>query len=608
MDINYVIKLFSESFNSDKMIRDKAEKELISLSEKDYEKFLNALADILGNKQLEIQIRQLSGIMFKNKITKNKWFELDRDKIKSNLINIISQDSCSNVRKTAAVCIATICRFEIPQQEWTEIFDVLISMVSNNDNMTSITDCLAFICEELTSVGYKNDSICRKIMAFIFDNLADKNSQVSLFKLFYHTLPWLKEIFGKKDQRTYILTTLYNNDIQIDDLVLEMLLKCAIQIATLFYGELLEEIDILANFTFKVVNSEKEDQLKLLAFEFWCCLGDIEIAGRGSLFNDNNKSNNFYQKFADILIKLCLNNIYKESDDDDSWSISKAVCYILAILVQTTDSKYLEELLLYVQEYSKDIKTRKNALLVFSSCLETTNKALLGTLLNYSLLEEFFKYISETDNIKVAITASWVLCKITELYSNVIERSRLNIYIDYFNTLLSSINNNQIRANVCTALCSVITFYGDKETKRNNNALSFYCNTIIENCTRIALNDNSGSTKYPLFEVICCLIKNSSDDFQEQIEELLKQYISIYVDINKKLLENNTNSMLLEFQENLCLVFEHIFTKIKRKVKGDLCGLLFEAIVESFKIRKNIIEIGLYVLSFIAVSKFKILI
>jgi hypothetical protein len=587
MDKN-IINSLSDSLSTDKVTRENGETGLRKLVSQDYGNFMKSLSEVMVSTN-DIAVRQLAGIVLKNNISE-RWFSIDNRIIKDNLISVMVSDCNDTASKSAASALATICKFEKNQS--TEFVEILVSQFNDN-NIVKVSECLSFICEELYGVGYSNDILTDKLMKFIFTNLTTV-SNLSLLKLLYNLLPLAEGIFNKDNERKYILNTLFGGDINhIDDNTLEWLLKCGIQISLFYYKHLHDCMNLLAGFTLSIIK-QRSDKLILLAIEVWCTLGDKELSN-SSVF-ESNQSFRYFERYADNIIEFCLSNIHRVSDDD-SWSISKACSYVLAILVQLTDSKYLEKLLLYVEtNFKGDYK--HNALLVLTCCLETVHKDTMTHVLKFNF-DSFFGSVYDTG---VQQTASWLFCKITELYCHVFDKPLHGTYIPKILDLIVA-TGGSTRINLCKSLCNIIIHFGDKKTKRNNNPMSGYYSSIIETLTKLAITDPSGTT-YPLFQVITTIVEYSSDDFQEFIEDLLGQYIDIYVDINRQLSGGMSNSKLLDIQENICIVFQEIFNKIIRQVREDLCMRLFNAVIESFKIRKSIIELGLYSLSYVALSKY----
>jgi importin subunit beta-1 len=585
MDLNYLVKQLFDSLDKDKVTRDNCNSELKRLASQDYEDFMSHLSNVIVNPEVSDNIRQLAGIVLKNNINDN-WFNLDRESIVTNLIKTISTIS-ELVSKSASSALAVICRLETSRNNNIAIIDSLLYVINNN-NMNNVIECLCFICEEFKGTNYKNTGLTEQLISFVFNTLS-----YNKLKLMYHLIPLAKDIFVQDYKRSVIMSTLFNvNPAIFDDKYIEQLIKCAIQISLFYYKEIAADIDTLTNFSFSILNSQNPERIVLLCIEIWCTLGENELSN-SSIFEEGYKSNKYFEKYAENIIEFCLNNIHRTSDDD-SWSISKACSYILSTLVQVTDSKYLERLLLYVQN---NFTSKPQAMLVLCCCLETVHKDITSHILkfNFDVIFERIQY----DNEKTQ-TASWLFCKITELYCHVIEKTMLSTYIPKL--LDISIANQYTRVNLSKALCNIIIHYGDKKTKKNNNQISPYYTIIIERLTRLILTYNN-DTNYPIIQVIATIIEYSSDDFQEYLEDLLSQYIIMDEDINKQL-TSFMNSRLMDIQENLCTIFQEIFTKIIRQVREEICIRLFNVIIDSFRIRKGIMELGLYCISYIALSKY----
>ena len=99
----------------------------------------------------------MSATIIKNMLNKeeysSQWFKLN-DKIKTVVKNNILSTFVSSdidIRKAAALTVAGICKIEIPQKQWLNIFNTLSNMCQNEDiniQLSSIT-CLEYIFKEI---------------------------------------------------------------------------------------------------------------------------------------------------------------------------------------------------------------------------------------------------------------------------------------------------------------------------------------------------------------------------------------------------------------------------------------------------------------------------
>ena len=99
----------------------------------------------------------MSATIIKNMLNKeeysSQWFNLN-DKIKTVVKNNILSTFVSSdidIRKAAALTVAGICKIEIPQKQWLNIFNTLSNMCQNEDiniQLSSIT-CLEYIFKEI---------------------------------------------------------------------------------------------------------------------------------------------------------------------------------------------------------------------------------------------------------------------------------------------------------------------------------------------------------------------------------------------------------------------------------------------------------------------------
>ena len=88
--------------------------------------------------------------------------------------------------------------------------------------------------------------------------------------------------------------------------------------------------------------------MSILAFEFWCTVGDREVQLRNL-----PQYKGYVEMFMKQLLEQILLNIKKFSvsqDDDEvnDWNLSKSSAYLLSLIVQLSKVDLIEELIQYV--------------------------------------------------------------------------------------------------------------------------------------------------------------------------------------------------------------------------------------------------------------------
>ena len=111
----------------------------------------------------------IKNIILKNEFTQ-KWFNLndnEKTEIKNHILSSLASSDI-DIRKAAGIAIASICKIEIPNKQWLNIFDTLIN-TSQNENLfiqlSSITT-LGFIFTEIKVNDISQDIIANILNCF----------------------------------------------------------------------------------------------------------------------------------------------------------------------------------------------------------------------------------------------------------------------------------------------------------------------------------------------------------------------------------------------------------------------------------------------------------
>ena len=196
-------------------IRKPAEEEIQKLTNNNFNLFLFELSKRQADEKIMKSIRQLCATLIKNIIKNNqeKWLNLDnnsKEQIKNNILStLISPDI--DIKKAAGLCIAGICKIELPNNQWTNVFDNLINAAQNNNKDIRITALitLGYIYEEIPLNVINNDTIA-KLVNMYYNTLSqiyekENNNDIVLIKNCLKSIkkfvPFLENIISNDSSR-----------------------------------------------------------------------------------------------------------------------------------------------------------------------------------------------------------------------------------------------------------------------------------------------------------------------------------------------------------------------------------------------------------------------
>ena len=586
-----------------------------------------------GNKY-EIKIKELSSLLYKNILMENNnWINLPfyfKNKAREDMYDIIEKSTDENQIKYLCIIIANIAFKECECND-IKMIKFIIKKIEDNIKSNNDKNIISYLYimktfferfeeQKLISIDVINN--LQKVVMSIIKNFSEKNNNNNSIEerklelcldIYSLILPFLKYSFTMETD--YIFKPIIDSltKLNYDKIIYLKNLKVIDDTINYYHRYIVNHIKKICNLFFDLFdkilesNSKKKENINsinavdditeniiLYYLDILCLICDKEIEDKTSLTN-------FYVTDADLYIQKLLNilEIYPEFKlNNESWNISKAVCYIISFIVNSsTDENILTNLLNYSSKYFNSISYEKkiNSLLILSCCLESKNLKVIYDALQPEILN-LIKKIND-NNINYSYTVSWILGKISETIPSIFDRDK---FYEIIPNLINIINNksdniqfkfsNEIRINICIVFGNLIRFYGGEDIWKKDhffkNYYKLFINTFIESSCNEE-NINSGLSFYFL-RVIMNAIQFCSYDLQDNLEFLFSNLLNKFDNISNILI-NNKNKLnkdqidkLYKLQEYLCLAINQIFNKIIRNINIELCCKLYNSIINSF--------------------------
>ena len=583
-------------------------------------------------------IKSLASILYKNILSENGiWINLSsvlKNKIREDLYNIIETSNDEEKIKYACIILSNII-FQECETNDIKNFKLIIKKVKNfigQNNNKLIISYLYFIKifferfeeQKLLSIDIIND--LQVILIPIIKNYVKGNENIlkekklelalDIFKLI---LPFLKYSFTMEtdyifkpildlmDKLNWEKNIYTKNLLVINDTInyyhryIVNHIKIIINLLFDLFSKILSKINETNN---SINNNSYIENVILFYLDIICLICDKELSDKTSLTNFFHTN---YEKYISKLF-LLLNNFPSFQPENESWNISKAVCYIISFIVNTSSlDSIIYKLLNYFNDNFNSISYEKkiNAMLILSCILESKNYRTINDAIQNQILFIINKIDDKNDKI-YAYVVSWVLGKISENIPSLYSKENFNNFVPKFiNVINNKFENikysNEVRINICIVFGNLIKFYGDEKTKKDSNDFKlyykFFINEFIENSFKEE-NIISGLSFY-LLRVVMNGIQYSSKDLQQSLENIFLNILNKFDETNI-FIKNNKNSQKInldkvyKLQEYLCLILNQIFNKIIKKINIELCSKLYTSIINSFLNRNgNTYESGM---------------
>ena len=623
--------------NPDNEIRQKAELYIENAKVFKFESLLESLFFILSDNlnNIDNNIKNMASILYKNILSQdNTWINLtitQKNKIREDLYSLIEKSNEEIQIKNACIILAIIL-FKECQDNNIKNFKILIKKIQNwqkeNNNKLIISYLYTiktffdqFEEQKLLSIDIINGlqsiiiPIIKNYNNVNKNNFEDRKLELSL-DIYSLILPFMKYSFNietdyifkpiidliqklNKENNIYMKNLIVVNDTinyyhfyiidhikKICSILFDLLKEISEKVPTDNYNQN-NNNNIIIN------NNSNLSNIALYYLDIICLICDKELNDKTSL--TTMFINNAEEKYIPILLSL-LDKFSEFNIDNESWNISKAVCYILSFIVsQSSQDKILFKLLNYfsLNFNSISMSNKINSILILSCILESKNLRTINDSIQNDILT-IIKKIDDENKI-YSYVISWILGKISENLPSLFPKNDLKEIIPKFINIINNKGNysNEVRINICIVFGNLIKFYGDENTNNSSNEFNIYYKYFINDFIEASFKEEniiSGLSFY-LIRVIMNAIQYSSKDFQASLEIIFSNILQKF-DFVTNSIKNNKNNLkriylekLYKLQENLCLILNQIFNKIIRNINIILCVKLYNSIINSFLIR-----------------------
>lgn len=609
--IEQLTEILKKGLNGNESIRKQAEAEINYLSENQFDRFLFELSTKISNEQEFKPVRQISATLIKNKLIEPKyteqWFKFReeiRKAIKDNILSTLASSDI-DIRKAAALAIAGICKIEIPNKQWLNIFDILCGTAQNENlfiQLSSLTT-LEYIFEEIQPRDVPND-IVAKLLNTYYQLLKKENSDpqlvVNVLQSVKKFLPFIGDFIREKNSKKnfydLICTTMKT---RAEEKVRQEALKIFIELGKSFYDSFEDYIDEVFNFSKEIIEKDSEDN-KLYCIEIWNTFGYEEEIRMSQSNASDKKSCNFLNKFYKQLSELCLKFVATDNYDNDEYTVDIACLNLIYLMGKTCDYDFITLMLNYLGSNieSNVDKLKYSALNVFKAIIPTKHKSQFFPIVKNSLLmisniliEPNYKNIFK----KLAAT---ILETITEEYSY--DFINDTVMFEKMITLFVGLMENKNKEVLYHSLLALNNLCKDVywEEKQSTNILSKYMQTLsqslIKICSDISNYDTENNVSKSSFFVLGTLGEKCALDVLSTMNQISKILTETFKDTLDKSKFPDQNIRYI-FQEYLTSCLAGYFTTGATDQQN--ASVLMNLIVESFNDRKELYEDGLLLIA-----------
>ena len=638
-DANYNLYIILEQISSESniKIRQNAEEKIKKLAEENFGELLVDLSNIMSDREIKSEIRQISFKIFQNILMHPRYYEnyiylssAIKNKIKDKIFKGFDSDE-QNIRISLALSIYAISKIELPRNEFLFIFDIFYENFlkkSANVQMSTIIT-INFILKDV-----KNEDIIistenlSKIIN-IYDLVLNRNNEreenlelvLDIFKSIKLNLSVIIKFIIEANKNYYFYNLLIKH-LNIKSAELRsIILSIFLDLSRDYYNSFEYFDDILFDYTYNILEYDTPKN-KLMSIKIWNNLG---INEQKLIASDNKNCFYFLQKYCKHFTEVCLKYIvttnYENNDSDNDLdnesflvneknnigisfypngeTLSDCCYYLIRLMSKNCDYDFVEKMIQYFDTHreSKDINFRYSAFNIFKAILETKHKKKLYPIICKNL-EYIYNLInnSQVPSILQKLCAKYLRSFSFYFIDEIIEDQKIfEQLMNYFLILikvspkviiyisLGSINN----------LCQGIKYNSDDSTNKLSNHIKNLLEPLLSLGANIFLYDNKINIPMASFKCLSTIAERTASDCRVPMINTFRIIVEMFHStLRKKKFKDE--KIRLNFQEKIALCLSSFFKSRSVDKKG--IELLFQYILKSVRQRNGFYEEGLKLL------------
>ena len=600
------------TLNEDLNTRKIAEETIKKYTNENFSFFILELSKILCNEAEQIQVRQISATLIKNIINvqpyNQQWLNLNneiRDKIKTNILSTLISPQI-DIKKATALCIAGICKIELPKNQWTNIFDVLTN-TSQNENIDIIKTSLItleYIFEEINGIRINiPNSLIKNLLSIYYKILSEKkyNNDSDLINLclksLFAILPYIGFFLNEKEVRIKFFESIHFHIFSTNEKVRKSTLLIFGELIRLYYKYFDDFSNELTKSILNIIEKDTPDN-KIYAIEIFCNIAEIEKNFDGGPGNSDFKNLRILDNNKMQIGNLLLKNLETKDFDVDEYTVSKACGYLISIMCLCCDYTFTEKMIEFYNNniLSNDAVVKFSAFNVFRAILNYKNKEKIYPIVLNSLatLSQFL--LDSQTILSVRKLISLIMKNIVKEFGNLIlkEEDIFNRFMDLFLRLIMN-SPPEIQCIILSSISILVNKIKINENINFNiNLLSKwsenYYAILLKLSQSIELFNNDHNVPMNALFTLGIFSEHTANDTKQLSYKIFKQILEMF---NKTLNINSfpNDNMRKNYQEYLCGTLGSFL--LNKNANEDDVRKLFDYVIQSFNQRKELYEEGI---------------
>ncbi|KAF5376143.1 hypothetical protein D9615_007702 [Tricholomella constricta] len=579
--------LLTNTLSADANTRQDATQKLENAARDNYPEYMLMLSSVLLEENNPIHVRNAAGLALKNALSardsarqtdySNRWLALNNDtktKIKQDALLTLGSAS-QKAGNFASQVVAAIAAVELPQNHWSELIELLLGFVNNQQNTNlkiATLQTIGFICETIKPeiLSLRSNEILTAVIHGARKEEPSSDVQLAAIHALYNSLEFVRENFEREGERNYIMQVVCEATQNPAVAVQVGAFECLVRIMGLYYDKMALYME-QALFGLTVVGMKHSDErVALQAVEFWSTVCEEEAQDYGETPETESKH---FAKIAlpeIVPVLLLLLTKQEEDADDDEWNVSMAAGTCLALLAGAVQDAIVPAVIPFIEAHIKaeDWHQREAAVMTFGSILEGPDPSVLTPLVNQAL--PLLIDMMTDPNPHVKDTTAWTLGRICDLLISCIKPDV------HLHPLISALVNGlqdspRVVANCCWALMNLadqlgVFYEDDPDARQAPGPLSPYYEGVVQALLRVTESaGNEANYRTAAYEAITSYLTQATADaipvVQNTVVTILQRMEQL-LSMQNQILGVDDRNNWNELQSNFCSVVICVIRKL----------------------------------------------
>jgi importin subunit beta-1 len=505
-----------------------------------------------------------------------------RAQIKVLALNAL-QSPVEQAAHSGAQVVAKIGAIELQEKQWPELLSQLLKNmtavdVANSDLLKTVTlETLGYMCEELEEESV-DQLDTNQILTAIVDGMREDRVdtvRVAASRALLNSLVFTRQNFDNEAERTMIMQVVCSATKSLNERLRVIAFESLARVASLYYTRLPQYIEALFTLTLTAIQQDKEEQVSMMAIEFWSTLCEEEIEILADIEEDNQdvprrECSRYVHAAAAHIIPVLLHSTLVKQDEDadeDAWNINAAGAICLGLVAQTVGDAVITDVLAFVEAniLHAEWRRREASIMAFGQILEGPKPETLAGPVQ-TAMPVLIRALSD-EHILVKDTTAWTLARICELHAQRIPQGYLQPLVEQLSNALQ--DTSRVAAQACFAVHNLAQAFEHAPRQGETNALSPFFHPLLTQL--LAATERRDWQDHNLrgqaYEAVNMLIQNHALDTRPVVIQVMQVVLQrLHGTFSMAIVSQDDKEERDQLQSLLCSVVQVITRGIDKEI------------------------------------------